>query len=404
MALLLPLTLGLCIVRSGLSAHAQLRTLMKEKEKDPTQLTPKQFLLISSPMEKKICYTALEDFKATPTGAVSPLIDSGLMSPQGIAVDKVGGFLYVADMDAKKIFRYALVVKEGKLMTTGVQLTVVTGKVPRWVAVDMRQNIYYSDPENGLVGKLDFGTIEQIASGEITAEDLVTIQEKEEEALKAAEAQADLSKMKVPPTAPPEPKPEMMLLYQKGANPHVARPSGIATNSVNVFWGNEGSGTSAGAVVAGEVDPAAPAVSTSGEGQSSQAFSSTVLAVNTNKVFGVTITHNAVVFADAARSVYGVPMTGGPVATFTDQLEAPRGLVWDGDGTVYVADQAGSVVYSFPSGKLAATKASRVVDLHDAFGLALLSASDPGYEEKSHGTTAGFVLSFALVAAIMPIG
>merc|ERR1719191_473663 len=47
-------------------------------------------------MEKKICYTALEDFKATPTGAVSPLIDAGLMSPQGIAVDKVGGFLYVA--------------------------------------------------------------------------------------------------------------------------------------------------------------------------------------------------------------------------------------------------------------------------------------------------------------------
>merc|ERR1719265_681220 len=337
-------------------------------------------------MEKKVCYTPLEDFKATPTGAVSPLIDSGLMSPQGIAVDKVGGFLYVADMDARKIFRYALVVKDGKLMTTGVQLTVVTGKVPRWVAVDMHQNIYYSDPENGFVGKVDFGTIEQIASGEITAEELVTLQEKEEEALKAAEAQADLSKMKVPPTAPPEPKPEMMLLYQKGANPHVARPSGVATNSVNVFWGNEGSGTTAGAVVAGEVDPVAPAVSTSGEGQSSQAFSSTVLAVNTNKVFGVTITHNAVIFADAARSVYGVPMTGGPVATLTDQLEAPRGLVWDGDGTVYVADQAGSVVYSFPSGKLAATKTSRVVTLHDAFGLALLSESDKGYQDKSHGT------------------
>jgi DNA-binding beta-propeller fold protein YncE len=374
---------------------------MKQKDKDPTKLTPRQFLLISSPMEKKICYTALEDFKATPTGAVSPLIDSGLMSPQGIAVDKVGGFLYIADMDARKVFRYSLVVKEGKLMTTGVQMTVVSGKVPRWVAVDMHQNLYYSDPENGLVGKVDADTIDQIAAGEITAEDLVTRQEKEEEALANAEAQANLAQMKMPPTAPPEPKPEMMMLYQKGANPHVARPSGIATNSVNVFWGNEASGTTAGAIVSGEVDPQAPAVALSGgeSGQSSQAFSSTVLAVNTNKVFGVTITHNAVVYSDAARSVYGVPMTGGPVATFTDQLEAPRGLAWDGDGTVYVADQAGSVVYSFPSGKLAATQTSRVVTLHDAFGVALLSELDPGFTEKSQGVTAGLFLSFALVLA-----
>merc|ERR1719160_2124526 len=341
-------------------------------------------------MEKKVCYTSIEDFKATPTGAVSPLIDAGLMSPQGIAVDKVGGFLYVADMDARKIFRYVLVVKGGMLMTTGVQMTMVTGKVPRWVTVDMNQNLYYSDPENGVVGKLDFGTMERIAAGEITAEELVSRQEKEEEALAAAEAQADLNKMNVPPTAPPEPKPEMMMLYQKGANPHVARPSGIATNGVNVFWGNEMSGTSAGSVVAGETEPIAPAVATSGEGQSSQAFTSTVLAVNTNKVFGVTITHNAVVFADAARSVYGVPMTGGPVATFTDQLEAPRGLAWDGDGTVYVADQAGSVVYSFPSGKMAATQISRVVVLHDAFGVALFSSLDDGYVEKGQGAAAGF--------------
>merc|ERR1719161_1106819 len=370
-------------------------------EKDPLALTPKQFLLVSSPMEKKICYTALEDFKATPTGAVSPLIDAGLMSPQGIAVDKVGGYLYVADMDAKKIFRYQLVVKDGKLMTTGVQMTVVTGKVPRWVAVDMHQNLYYSDPENGLVGKLDIGTIERIAGGEITAEELVTRQEKEEEALVAAEAATNLAAMKVPPTAPPEPKPEMMMLYQKGANPHVARPSGIATNGVNVFWGNEMTGTSAGSVVAGETEPIAPAVATSGEGQSSQAFSSTVLATNTNKVFGVTVTHSAVVFTDAARKVYGVPISGGPVGTFTDQLEAPRGLVWDGDGTIYVADQAASAVLSFPSGKLGAAQMTRVMTLHDAFGLALLTEEDgcfKGINQESKGATMNFFWGLTLAA------
>jgi len=413
MALLLPLTLGLSILRSGLctQAHAQLRTLMtmkQDKTKDPTQLTPKQFLLISSPMEKKVCYTQVEDFKATPTGAVSPLIDSGLMSPQGIAVDKVGGFLFVADMDAKKIFRYTLVVKDGVLMTTGVQLTVVTGNIPRWVAVDMNQNLYYSDPENGMVGKLDYGTMQQIASGEIKAEDLITRAEKEEEALAAAEAAANLAAKNedIPPTAPPQPQPEKVMLYQKGANPHVHRPSGVATNGVQVFWGNEAAGIAVGSIIAGETNPVAPATASGGEGQSSQAFSSTVLAQNANKVFGVALTHNSVVYSDAARSVYGVPVGGGPVATFTDQLEAPRGLVWDGDGTMYVADQAGNVVYSFPSGKLAATQTSRVVDLHDAFGLALLGENDPGFQAdaaKSQGATAtaSFLWGSALVLAMM---
>lgn len=405
MTLLLSLTLGFSLVLDVLCAQAQLRTLMTvtKKEKDPTQLTPKQFLLISSPMEKKICYTALEDFKATPTGAVSPLIDAGLQSPQGIAVDKIGGYLFVADSYAGKIFRYKLVVKEDKLMTTGVQLTVISGKYPRWVAMDINQNLYYSDPENGFVGKLDAGTIERIAAGEIKAEELVSRQEKEEEAVKEVEAQQTQSAVHAPATPPPEPQPEMMMLYQKGANPHVVRPSGVATNGVSVFWGNEASGTSSGSIVAGECDPVAPATATGGEGQSSQAFSSTVLSTNTNKVFGVTMTHNVVVYADASRSVYGVPISGGPVATFLDQLEAPRGLVWDGDGTVYVADQAGSVVYSFPSGKLAATKQSRVVVLHDAFGVALVSENDPGFAEqfkaKNQGVSTGFLWSLTIVLA-----
>lgn len=401
MALLLLLTIGLSIARTSLGAQAQLRTLMKQgKEKEPTQLTPAQWLLISSPMEKKICYTALKDFKASPTGAVSPLIDAGLMNPQGIAVDKVGGHLYVADMDAGKIFRYQLAVKDGKLLTTGIQLTVVTGKIPRWVTVDMKQNLYYSEPENGAVNKLDAGTIARLANGEITADELVTRQEKEEEALKTAEAQAALAKLNVPPTAPPDPKPEMLMLYQRGANDHVVRPSGIATNGVNVYWGNEASGTSAGAVVAGDCDPVAPATSTGGD-EGEGAFSSVKLASNTNKVFGVCLTHSSVVYTDAARSVYGVGLSGGPVGTFTDQLEAPRGLVWDGDGTIYVADQAASAVLSFPSGKLGAAQMTRVTTLHDAFGLALLTEEDgcfKGINQESKGATMNFFWGLTLAA------
>ena len=40
------------------------------------------------------------------------------------------------------------------------------------------------------------------------------------------------------------------------------------------------------------------------------------------------------------------------MVTLADSFQAPRGLAWDGDGTIFVADQAGSMVYSFPSGRL----------------------------------------------------
>eukprot|EP00438_Fugacium_kawagutii_P023689 Skav218409 [mRNA] locus=scaffold1349:121385:127888:+ [translate_table: standard] len=50
------------------------------------QLTPKQFLIISSASEQKIVYTELKNFKAT-TGRTFALIDSGLSEPQGLALD-----------------------------------------------------------------------------------------------------------------------------------------------------------------------------------------------------------------------------------------------------------------------------------------------------------------------------
>ena len=36
----------------------------------------------------------------------------------------------------------------------------------------------------------------------------------------------------------------------------------------------------------------------------------------------------------------------------TDKLLEPRGYVWDGDGTIFVADRGGGAVYGLPSNSL----------------------------------------------------
>merc|ERR1719316_2532964 len=101
-------------------------------------MTVAQFLFVSSPAEKKVCWTELNNFKST-EGRVHPLIDSGLEAPTGIALDRIRGHLYVADYAAKKIFRYGYKVRttsdssggvKRSVTSTGVRLTVLQGFHP----------------------------------------------------------------------------------------------------------------------------------------------------------------------------------------------------------------------------------------------------------------------------------
>merc|ERR1719444_292879 len=72
-------------------------------------------------------------------------------------------------------------------------------------------------------------------------------------------------------------------------------------------------------------------------------------------------------------AVYGV-MEDGTTVPFVSSLVEPRGLVWDGDNTIYVADQATNKVYSFPAGRMMGdAPLTTSVVLDGPFGVALLS-------------------------------
>merc|ERR1719387_1289141 len=85
------------------------------------------------------------------------------------------------------------------------------------------------------------------------------------------------------------------------------------------------------------------------------------LSKNVDKVYGVCASPNLVFYTGGSRNDYA----------------APRGCVWDGDGTVFLADKGGDAVWSFPSSMhgLGLVQASKLFDVQDPYGVAVFRPS-----------------------------
>lgn len=355
-------------------------------------ITRKQILFATSPKEGKVTYADLVNFKAR-ANRVFPLIDSGLRAPTGIAVDKSRSMLYVTDPDAQKIYVYNFhvdVSKEGnvEVTTRGSRYTILQSLRSRWVAVDAEGDLFYTNEDEGQVCTLKFVVIKKLINGELTPEALKTttkdaLEAKADAAASKGQKEGELAMKSLWQTD------SIFVLYQKGGNNNVTTPSGIYADGINIFWGNLANGKEKGAVVVGQAKPGVV------EGASS--YSSLKLASNTNEVWGVVKTRTSLIFTDTSNKVYIVNLSGGEVKTLCDMFDNPRGVVWDGDNTIYVADNAAGKIWSLPSGRLHDNvPTSHVVDLHDAFGLAILSESDPAFR----GGASTFSLALASVLTI----
>lgn len=345
----------------------------------PDSLTPPQFLFVSSPMGQKVSYLELRDFRST--GVVRALVDSGLGAPHGIALDRKRSFLYVADYDARKIFRYSFVVQRSEatselsVLTEGVRVVVVDGPEVKWICVDSSSgDLFYT--EGSRINKITYQVLERLASGQFQPSQLTLVSESVLEAEASAAAAASLTNSTA--ATPEVVQPHILTMYEASVNSHVSSPAGIVTDGVSVYWANQENGMTAGSVIEGQVSPSTPLELTAGGTAAS--FESHAVASNAASSFGITKTHNMLIYSDSAQYIYGVRRTGGQEATLSEAFDSPRGLVWDGDNTIYIADQGANTIWSMPAGRLGPDQPlGRVVDVRDPFGLALLEESDPAF-------------------------
>lgn len=299
-----------------------------------------RYLMISAPRLSKVVWMKLPTDKAT-----RPLIDSGLKSPQGLAVDQVRNKLYVADPDSRKIFMYTLEFSNGVLFTDGKQSVAAQNVEARWVAVDSVGNIFFTDERQNLIQKVGG---EMIQKG----------------------------------------NPTPVTLYSGQSVAEVSAPGGIAVDNFHIFWTNKAVGTQVGSVVKGYENPP----------DTNVASSVRAIAKNAMKTYGVCLSQNNVFFTNAQKKLYGVKKMGGAIAEVSDLLQAPRGCVWDRDGTVFVADKTGNAVYSFAGNMhtLQPARLTKLVEFEDSFGLAVISGAS-----KRWSFAMMSLLCTALAAAVL---
>jgi len=281
--------------------------------------SPRRFLVASSPRKKQILYRELPD------GKFEPLIDT-LAEPEGMVVH--GNTLYVADPGQSMVLSYDLVVHEhgGRDHLIAMnERKAISGVDAHWLAYG--DKLMLSDMGGSKIDSVEnAGTADALGKPVFKGGD-------------------------------------------SGPTPAVSSPGGIATapGSGTVYWVNSAAGSSKGSLVVGDL---------------TDGFTS-VLATTGDISHGITLTEKNIFYTADSQTVYGVKRAGGNAVAVTTSLTKPRGLAYDSDGTVYVADKVHGKVYSFPANmdNLMEQDLSEEGEVEDAYGLAVY-LHDPNYEKQ----------------------
>mmetsp|Transcript_8560 Transcript_8560/g.20154 ORF Transcript_8560/g.20154 Transcript_8560/m.20154 type:complete len:349 (+) Transcript_8560:72-1118(+) len=285
-----------------------------------------RFLLVSAPRTSEIAYVELRKDGSLMNMTPQTLIHGGLHHPQGLAVDQRRQVLYVTDPDSKRILAYQLAVDQGALRVVGSPVAISRHAESRWVAVDDAGNVFFSDEPDNLILKVPA------------------------DAVRVHEGQAGVTSPEV--------------VYSGLSLLQVSQPGGIAVDGLHLFWTNKHFGTKAGTVVR--------ASERANHGGSVQDVS--VLAMNAEKSYGLCLGMHNIYFTDADTFLYGVKKSGGRVEQVSEEFVKPRGCIWDGDGTVFVADRGANAVYALAGDmqELRHSSVEKAFHFEDAFGLAVL--------------------------------
>lgn len=284
----------------------------------------RRFLIVAAPRLSMISY--LEVMKgggvSSPQATPKPLIKTDLGTPQGIAVDQVRNRLLVADPALKKILGFTLESTDSELKASNM---VVVGKdvEPRWVAVDVRGDVYLTDELANRILRIPYAN-----------------------SLRG--------------NAVPE------VIYDGTSLTQVNSPGGIATDNFNLYWTNKLQGKTEGALVV------------AANANSKEAANARVLSKTSDKAYGVCVAINNVFYTAPEKQIFGVKEKGGLITELTGSMLQPRGCIYDGDSTVYVADRGANAVFSFAGNmgdELTPIELTQEATVDDAFGLAIYAGS-----------------------------
>lgn len=289
-----------------------------------------KFVLVSSPQDKKVKYAKVD--YAGDVGTVYDLIGEGLQVPRGLCIDQARNLLYVVDAPAppekSKVIRYELRLNGADLTTAGPGVEAHGDSQARWCAVDGIGDVFLTDEAAQTVLRMPY----TLAIGKPLENEVV----------------------------------QTLYGNNSGANTRVSSPGGIAVDNFHVYWSNKVSGDANGSVVRGLELPQAG---------SEPVSTQLVLAQNAVTTYGVALTQKHVFFANKESKVFGVPKGGGSVIEITSAFTEPRGLAYDGDGTIFVADAKDGGLYSF-AGNMHTLEPTlnlmKVAEVNDAYGVAVL--------------------------------
>mmetsp|Transcript_152101 Transcript_152101/g.283399 ORF Transcript_152101/g.283399 Transcript_152101/m.283399 type:complete len:454 (-) Transcript_152101:81-1442(-) len=321
------------------------------------------FVIISCPELGKVVYTEVA-LTASTSGSAHTLVES-LVKPKGLAVDNYLKRLYIADPGKKEIYTVG-VQYTGTELYADARVIVAENVIAESLTVDQMGNLYFTE-HTSRISMINYRVITEILLNTYTASQL-QIMPVEDAITKALE-------LKIPvETYLTSSEPVIYTLFGP-TNPYVSLPGGLGMSGYDLFWTNEKNGLTNGTVAQGVIDPYAAVASPN----LAEPFPASIFAANAPSAYGLAATSNFVFWstntseANSGAIYIQEPGFGGAYEIVSG-LMGPRGLVWDGDGTIYYADSDLGRVGSFPSGRVMEdAPVTDMVDVESAHGLGFMS-------------------------------
>jgi len=281
-----------------------------------------------------------------------PLVLSGIAQPTAVCLDAANYRLFVADNPAGLVLWYQLqVLANGMLITDGRQHVAARSISTRSLSVNSVGSLYIAG--------------QKLALPPFTSEEGLFVQDA----------------IALATTATSDVVPDPLVIWTRtntggGQNPKLWMPSAVFVDPFHIYWGNSNKGKDSGAVLkAGLTAP-----------QLDSAKTVLKMADNVDNVRSIIVTANYIFYA-APGGIYGMYKTKTTSGCSTGStgkgsqfgqcaqvlaLQDPQGMVWDGDSTLYVADQNSGAIYSIPSTSIKGLGSEKVVAAPNIDAMAVL--------------------------------